>query len=298
MSKPPKLPGRDRRTPAKAPAAMFADLAKDGRLRRVSLEAIVPNPRQPRKRFDQDALQALAHSITVRGILQPPVVREAAENGHYELVAGERRWRAARLAGLSELDVLVQDLDDGGMLEAAMLENIARADFSPVEKARGFASMIEDLGLTREAVGKRVGESRVSVSNHLRLLDLPDDVLDLLDDGTLSFAHGRALLLCDDHATRRALARRAVAEDWTTRRLEQAAREAGAPRVRPTRKAPRVTADQQALAERLADVVSLASGTDVHVQPGAGDEYTFTIRGRKQAQALVQRLAEGDPPAG
>jgi ParB family chromosome partitioning protein len=270
---------------------LFGELAATGRLRTVALDAITPNPRQPRRRLDEARLQALADSIAERGVLQPPVVREVGE-GHYELVAGERRWRAARLAGLAELEVLVGDADDGASLADAVMENTAREDLSPVEEARAYATMIEDLGITREQVGRRVGRSRESISNHLRLLDLPDVVLDLLDEGVLSFAHGRALLLCDEHATRRSLAQQAAAEGWSTRELEQRARAAGAPRARTPALAR--SAEQDVLTARLGDLVSRASGVDVEVRAGARDAYTFTVRGQDAARALARCLGATD----
>jgi ParB family transcriptional regulator, chromosome partitioning protein len=289
----PKLPARTRAPsgPARTAAAMFGDLALAGRLRTVPLERIVPNPRQPRQRFDPDALNALAASISERGVLQPPVVRETS-SGQLELIAGERRWRAAAIAGVNTIEVLVKDVDDAGSLEDAVMENVARQDLSPIEKARAYATMIDDLGITREAVGRRVGQSRESISNHLRLLDLPDDILELIDAGELSFAHGRALLLCDDHTTRRELGRRAAAHGWSSRHLEQAAREAGAPRARRPQR--RMSAEHQALAQRLGDAVTQASGVEVRVRAAAKDAYTFTIYGHDAVRIIAQRLgAEG-----
>jgi ParB family chromosome partitioning protein len=293
----PKLPGRARQAArtTRPPAAVFRELADDGRMRTVALDAIMPNPRQPRRRFDEDSLQQLADSIAERGVLQPPVVRAASGNGRYELVAGERRWRAARLAGKTEIEVLIKDVDDAGQLEDAVMENVARDDLSPVEEARAYATMIEDLGITREEVGRRVGRSRVSVSNHLRLLGLPDAALDLLDGGELTFAHGRALLLCDEHDTRKALAHRAVHEGWSTRQLEKAARAAGAPRARAARPAP--TSQQLAVAQRLEDTLSRASGVEVRVRATANDEYTFTVAGVENARTLTRQLAAAELPA-
>lgn len=290
----PRLPGRERQAArvARPPAAVFSELADAGRLRTVALEAISPNPRQPRRRFDEASLQQLADSIAARGVLQPPVVRAAGGDGRYELVAGERRCRAARLAGRTEIEVLIADVDDAAQLEDAVMENVARDDLSPVEEARAYATLIEDLGITREELGRRVGRSRVSISNHLRLLDLPDEALDLIDGGQLSFAHGRALLLCDDHATRTTLARRAAQEGWSTRQLEEAARAAGAPRARAPRPAP--SAEQLAFARRLEDAVSHASGVDVRVRGTASDEYTFTVTGAESARALAERLGAAE----
>jgi ParB family chromosome partitioning protein len=275
---------------------VFAELVAGGRLRVVPIDSVTPNPQQPRKRFDDDALQALVESIAARGVLQPPVVRRTAEDG-YELVAGERRWRAARLAGLTELSVLVVVADDRGALQDAVMENVLREDLSPVEEARAYATLTEDLGITREELGRRVGRSRVSISNHIRLLDLPDEVLELLDTGQLTFAHGRALLLCDDHATRRMLAHQALTDGWSTRQLEAAARETGAPRARPRASRTPPSADQQTLAQHLGDAVSRAIGADVLVQATVDDGYTFRIRGNDTARAIAARLGADNLPA-
>src|SRR3954451_20925193 len=196
----------------------------DVHLREVPVDLVAPNPRQPRRRFDEASLAGLAESLRQRGVLQPVLVRPVA-GGTYELIAGERRWRAAQLAGLETVPALVRDDDDDRSLEVALIENMAREDLNPVEEARACAALVEDLGLTREEVGRRVGRSRVAVSNLLRLLDLPDEALDLLEDGTLSEGHGRALLLANDHAARRSLARSAAAEGWSVRTLETRARE-------------------------------------------------------------------------
>jgi ParB family chromosome partitioning protein len=284
----PKLP-----TPTPAgtsgarPNGLFGELAGRGRMRTVLLDAIEPNPGQPRKQFDPDALQALADSIKERGLLQPPIVRDLGE-GRYELIAGERRARASRLAGLSQIEVILKDTDHAGSLQDALLENVARADLSPIEKARAYASLAEDLGLTREAIGRQVGESRMNISNYIRLLDLPDDVLDLIDRGQLTYVHGRALLHCSEQTTRRELARRAVQEGWSTRQLEDAAR-AKAPA--PVRKPRRVnTADRDAFVTRIADRVNAHTAFAVTVKPGPKDSYAFVVTGSDAARALAQAL--------
>src|SRR3954468_20087753 len=174
-------------------------------LRELSVELIAPNPSQPRRRFDDETLDALADSVRERGLLQPVLVRPRT-GGRYELVAGERRWRAAQRAGLETVPALVQARDDAQTLEAALVENMAREDLNPVEEARAVAALVEELGLTREDAGRRIGRSRVAVSNLLRLLDLPDELLEHLAEGRLTEGHGRALLLTDDHAARRSLA--------------------------------------------------------------------------------------------
>ncbi|MDP9347458.1 MAG: ParB/RepB/Spo0J family partition protein, partial [Actinomycetota bacterium] len=188
-------------------------------LRDVHVDLIAPNPDQPRKRSDPEHLQALADSLQERGVLQPVLVRPRA-GGRYELVAGERRWRAAQLAGLETVPALVQARDDAQTLEVALIENMAREDLNPVEAARAVAGLVEELGLTREEVGRRVGRSRVAISNLLRILDLPDEALALVESGALTEGHGRALLLADDHGARRSLARAAAAEGWSVRVLE------------------------------------------------------------------------------
>ena len=151
-------------------------------LRELHVDLVAPNPEQPRKRFEEEALQALADSVRERGVVQPVLVRPRP-GGSYELVAGERRWRAARLAGLETLPALVQQRDDAQSLEDALIENMAREDLNPIEAARAVAGLVEELELTREEVGRRVGRSRVAVSNLLRLLDLPDEALALVEDG-------------------------------------------------------------------------------------------------------------------
>src|SRR5205814_2146290 len=157
----------------------------------------------------------------------PRNVRPVA-GGTYEIVAGERRWRAAQLAGLERIPAVVRDHDDAASLEVALVENMAREDLNPVEEARAVAALVEELGLSREAVGKKVGRSRVAISNLLRILDLPDEALELLEDGRLTEGHGRALLMAPDHADRRRLARAAAEQGWSVRVTEDQARAAAA----------------------------------------------------------------------
>ncbi|MEA2142923.1 MAG: ParB family transcriptional regulator, chromosome partitioning protein [Solirubrobacteraceae bacterium] len=263
-------------------------------LRNVPVELIVPNPRQPRRSFDEDGLLALSSSLRERGVLQPVLIRPVA-GGTYELVAGERRWRAAQLAGLETIPALVRERDDAESLEAALIENMAREDLNPVEEARACAALVEELGLTRESVGLRVGRSRVAVTNLLRLLDLPDDVLELLERGELSEGHGRALLLAADHADRRRLARSAVAEGWSVRTLEARAREANEPpAAAPAGSARSGRAphpDQVAVAEQIADELGGAFGIEVTVKPrGDGYRVELTFDDPDEALALARRL--------
>jgi ParB family chromosome partitioning protein len=265
-------------------------------LREIPLELISPNPRQPRRRFDEDALAALATSLGERGVLQPVLVRPLA-SGRYELVAGERRWRAARLAALETIPALVRPREDALALELALIENMAREDLNPVEEAQACAALVEELGLTREQVGRRVGRSRVAVSNLLRLLDLPDETLALLEEGALSEGHGRALLLAKDHGERRRLARAAAREGWSVRTLEARARRAdgGGPSAKGARK-PRsdgaaLHPDQLAAAAEIATALSSALGADVRVRAaGGGYRAELDLASYEEAAALVERL--------
>jgi ParB family transcriptional regulator, chromosome partitioning protein len=258
--------------------------------RQVPVELVAPNPRQPRRSFDEDALVALADSLKDRGVLQPVLVRPVA-GGTYELIAGERRWRAAQLAGLETVPAVVRPDDDAASLELALIENMAREDLNPVEEARACAALVEELGLTREEVGRRVGRSRVSVSNLLRLLDLPDDVLALLEDSSLSEGHGRALLMARDHDDRRRLARSAVAEGWSVRETEARARAENDGMITPrvTRRTPHP--DQVEGAERLGEAFSRALGAEVRVTPRSGGYHVSLAFGSlDEAMEVAERL--------
>jgi ParB family transcriptional regulator, chromosome partitioning protein len=263
-------------------------------LRDVSVELIQPNPSQPRRRFDETALKALAESVAERGVLQPVLVRPRP-GGTYELVAGERRWRAAQLAGLETMPALVQQRDDDASLEIALIENMAREDLNPVEEARAVAALVEELELTREEVGRRVGRSRVAISNLLRLLDLPDEALALLELGKLSEGHGRALLLAADHADRRRLARSAAENGWSVRVLEQHAREANGGRPRTATKGrAAIHPDQEAAAAEIADALGSALGAEVRVRPrGTGYKVELAFDDLNDALALAARLRRG-----
>ena len=273
-------------------AAILSVAPKDDaeELRRVPVELIVPNPHQPRDNFDEAALDALAGSIRERGVLQPVLVRPLP-GGTYELIAGERRWRAAKLAELEDLPAIVRHHDDAASLEVALIENMAREDLNPVEEARACAALVEELGLTREEVGLRVGRSRVAVSNLIRLLDLPDEALELLERRQLSEGHGRALLTAPDHGDRRRLARSAVQNDWSVRELEQRARamrsESGGVAVAPDRRRRRARGlhpDQEAAIDQIVDALGAALGAEVRGLQPAGTGY--------RAQ-LSLRLARG-----
>ncbi len=264
-------------------------------LRELPVELIVANPNQPRRHFDDDALNALAGSLGERGVLQPVLVRPKP-GGTYELVAGERRWRAAQIAGLAEIPALVRARDDAASLELALIENMAREDLNPIEEARACAALVEELSLTREDVGRRVGRSRVAVSNLLRLLDLPDDAIEMLEHGQLSEGHGRALLLAEDHAARRRLARDAAREDWSVRTVEARAREAnkaegGEGQKRRARTKPGIHPDQHAAAATIATALEEAFGAEVRVRPDKGGyRAELSFASPEEALELAQRL--------
>lgn len=190
------------------------------RLVMASVDSIVPNPHQPRRVFDEGSLALLASSIKADGVMQPVVVRPV--RGGYELVAGERRLRAARMAGLGEIPAIVRDLDDRASAEMALIENLQRADLNPVERATAFRALIDRHGLTQAGLGERLGLDRASIANHLRLLDLGEMILGMIVDGRLGYAHGRALGGVADEGVREGLAVRAFEEGWSVRALEQA----------------------------------------------------------------------------
>jgi ParB family transcriptional regulator, chromosome partitioning protein len=265
-------------------------------LRQVAVELIGPNPHQPRRRFDEEALTGLAASLKERGVLQPVLVRPLP-GGRYELIAGERRWRAARIAGLEQIPAIVRHHDDAASIELAVIENMAREDLNPLEEARACLALVDELGLTREDVGRRVGRGRVAVSNLIRLLDLPDDALELIERGALSEGHGRALLLAKDHDARRRLARDAAAAGWSVRELERRARAAeNADSVRPARQRSALHPDQAAAVERLSDAFGAALGTDVEVAPqGDGYRLQLAFDSLDDALELAQRLAVRAP---
>jgi ParB family transcriptional regulator, chromosome partitioning protein len=267
---------------------------RETELRHVPVELVSPNPRQPRQEFDEGALVALADSLRERGVLQPVLVRPVP-GGSYELIAGERRWRAAQLAGFDTVPAVVRAHDDAESLELALIENMAREDLNPVEEARACALLVEELGLTREDIGRRVGRSRVAVSNLMRLLDLPDEVLDLLVAGHLSEGHGRAILTAPDHADRRRLARTAVQEGWTVRKTEARAREAGGrrsgSRAASNGHAQEHHPDQVEAARSLGDALGRVLGADVRVAPrGDGYRVVMDFSDPGAAEALAERL--------
>jgi ParB family chromosome partitioning protein len=193
----------------------------------LPIDAVHANPKQPRKRFDGEAGSGLAESIRREGIIQPLIVRPRAAGG-YEIVAGERRWRAAREAGHTTIPAVVRETDDRNTLLLGLIENVAREQLTPVEEARAYAVLIDEFSLTLGEIAERVGRSKPSVSNRIRMLDLPDDVLGMLERGQLTEGHARAVLAVPDHEGRRKLAREIVQKGLSVRAAEQRAKWAGA----------------------------------------------------------------------
>jgi len=258
-------------------------------LREIAVELIRPNAQQPRKEFGGESLIALAESIRARGILQPLVVRPLP-GGEYELIAGERRLRAAKMAELEQVPALVRDAAESDRLELALIENMAREDLNPVEEARACATLVEDLGITKEELGRRLGRSRVAISNLIRLLALPDEALAFLETGELSEGHGRALLMCKDHGGQRQLGRSAVAQAWSVRETEQRAKAWGQQPAK--EKGPVVLHPDLAEAIGLAeDALTAALGRPVRVKrSNSGFRAEFDFDDPREAIDLAERV--------
>ena len=260
-------------------------------LLQIPTRLIDPNPRQPRTTFDDAELADLASSIRARGVLQPVLVRPLA-GGRYELVAGERRLRAAKLAELDRVPALVRSTADDERLELALIENMAREDLNPVDAARACAALVDELGLSKEEIGRRVGRSRASISNTIRLLELPDEVLAMLESDELSEGHGRAILQLRDRQDQRALARRARDQALSVRETEALARGSD-----PAAKGPRgrrpalVSADAAEACRELEESLGALLDGRVRVRPkGRGARVEIVFDEVREAQDLAVRL--------
>jgi ParB family chromosome partitioning protein len=243
-------------------AAILPETASaEPELREVRVDLIRANPRQPRTAFDAASIAGLADSIAEAGVVQPLIVRPLAD-GRYELIAGERRWRAARQARLETVPAIVRDEGEAERLQTALIENVAREDLSPVDEARACAALVEDLGVSKEEVARRLGRSRSAISNLIRLLDLPDEALRLLADGELTEGHGRAILQVRGTEARVALARQAAAAGWSVRETERRAKEGGANRRSKVVPHP----DQEAALARAEEALEGALGTAVRIR--------------------------------
>jgi ParB family chromosome partitioning protein len=258
------------------------------RLVEIPLDKLRPNARQPRANFDESELAELVASIKQDGVLQPVLARPAQDGNGFELIAGERRWRAARMAGLTAVPAVVREATDREALALALVENVVRTDLDPIEEARAYARLCDEMGLTQADVAQAVGRSRVAVTNALRLLDLPDEVIVMLERRELSQGHGRALLQAPDHDDRRRLAAEAVRRGWSVRALETAARAAaGSPGARPARRrATRPSWFDVELADDLVDAAYAALGVPAKLATDA-DGLRLELRVR-DAQELAR----------
>ena len=233
----------------------------------VPVNAVSPNPKQPRTRFDDEAISALATSIREVGILQPIVVRKAGAG--YELIAGERRLRAAKLAGLATIPVVFRETDDADTLREALIENIHREDLGPIELAEAFRQLLEELGLKQEELADRVGVSRSHIANTIRLLQLPIDVQQLLTDGKLQAGHARTLLTLGDAEAQNALALRTVAEDLSVREVEELVRRyVDAPAEKPGKTAAADAPPTDTTLSEVEEILSEQLATRVQIQMG------------------------------
>jgi len=241
----------------------------------VPIEKLIPNPRQPRRDFSPEALEDLAASIRQRGVLQPLIVRPVPDSDNFEIVAGERRWRAAQLTQLHELPVLVRDFDDTEVLEVAIIENIQRADLNAIEEAAGFRQLMQRFGHTQEKLAEALSKSRSHIANLLRLLNLPEDVQSLVRDGKLTAGHARALITSPDASD---LARKVIARGLSVRETEDLARAikpSAQGLARRTRGPHEKDADTRALEADLA--ANLGMSVSINHEPG-GEAGTITIR--------------------
>ncbi len=239
----------------------------------VKLTEIEPNKNQPRKDFDEEALMELAESIAKHGLIQPIVVRPTT-GGTYKIIAGERRWRACRMAGLDSVPVIIKEVDDKALMELALIENLQREDLNAVEEALGYRSLIDTYGLTQEQVAEQMGKSRVAVTNTLRLLNLKENELDLLRSGVISAGHARALLSCDDDDLRREMLRMAK-EGASVRQLESMAKSFKTGKVIPP--APKKTMHKDTYYNEVELALKNELGRKVYIKPNGEGKGTITI---------------------
>jgi len=258
---------------------------------RLPTDRIVPNPDQPRRSFSDDALQELAASIREKGVIQPLIVRpDPSRPDHFQLVAGERRWRAAQIAQIHDLPVIIREFDDTEVLEVAIIENIQRADLNALEEAQGYRQLIERFGHTQDQLAQAMGKSRSHIANLMRLLGLPDQIQDMLRAGELSAGHARALLTADDPL---ALARKAVANGWSVRDVEKHAKPGGTakPKSSTARSAQTKDADTIALESDLSAALGMPVSIDHDVASGAG-QVSIRYRDLAALDDLIQRLSK------
>ena len=280
----------ERRGMGRGLGAILPESTSGPDMRELPIELVKPNPGQPRSRFDEAALQALSESIKASGVVQPLIVRSLSD-GSYEIIAGERRWRAAHLAGVEKVPVVIRDSDEADRLEVALIENMVREDLNPVEEAKACAALVEDLGLSKEELGRRIGRSRPTISNLIRLLELPDDVLVMLEEGRLSEGHGKAILSVEDHDARRKFGKQAAAEGWSVRQTEEKAKAAngGSKKSRP--KASGLSAEEIEAIDEVTAKLETKLDKPVRIKPrGQGLTLEIQLESLDQALDLAKKL--------
>lgn len=289
-------PARARRGLGRGLSALLGDPADAGgdaesTILTVPVDSVAPNPDQPRRTIDERALDVLADSIRTHGLMQPLVVRPLPGD-RYELIAGERRWRAAERAGLEDIPVVIRDAGERERLELALVENLVREDLSPIEVARAVAALVEDFGQTHQQVATHLGRSRPAVSNLLRLLELPEDVQARVDEGALSEGHGRAVLMVEGSRARRKLAEQAIALGWSVRETERRARLVAAPSPASRRSA----APDGPLADATLDAFTAVFDAPVRLRTTSGGGMVVELRFADEdgLRAALTRLGAGD----
>ena len=254
----------------------------------VSLNDIEPNREQPRKDFDEDALSELAESIAQHGVIQPLLVRPISDGG-YQLVAGERRWRASRMAGLTEVPVFIREMSDRQVAEVALIENLQREDLNPLEEAKGYAQLMKDYSLTQEQVAKSVGKSRPAVANAMRILELPEEVLEYVRNGKLSAGHARTLLPIKDNKTLLKFAEEIVLKEISVRETERIVKSLLNPKKEksPAKKAKRDSYYDEC---ELAIKAELGRKAEIHVAKGNRGTIEIEFFSKEDLQGLLEAL--------
>ncbi|MBQ8551945.1 MAG: ParB/RepB/Spo0J family partition protein [Clostridia bacterium] len=260
----------------------------------LRLSEIEPRRDQPRKVFDTEALAQLADSIAVNGLIQPIIVREREGSDFYQIIAGERRWRAAKMAGLSEVPVVILDVDDKKVAEYALIENIQREDLNPIEEARGFKSLIDDYDLTQDQAAKQVGRSRSAVTNSLRLLELPDDVLDLVSDKALSAGHARTLLGINDKSRISEAAEIVVNRELSVRATEELVKKLNSSPVTEEETDDNAAVEREYYAS-LEDKITQAIGCRVKISHSDRKKsITISYKDADELEELIKKLVGGE----
>ena len=287
-----KRPALGRGLSALIPDAAGDDPARAQKPFEIDLDRLIPNPQQPRTVFDEASLEDLAQSIRRNGVIQPILARRASSQSgapgdvKFEIIAGERRWRAAQRAGLMKAPVIVRDVPDDRLLEVALIENIQRDDLNPIEEAVAYRRLADELHLTQDAIAAAVGKDRSSVANTLRLLRLPDEVRNLVSEGSLSMGHARALLALDAPAVQRQLARDIVAKGLSVRETEALVKRQGEPEPAP-KPEPKRDPNTRAAEEKL----RFALGTPVEiVRRGKGGKIQITFTSEAELDRLYEKL--------